>query len=312
MDQPSNILITGGCGFVGSNLVRSLRSRKSWSIRVLDDLRATGREHEVDAEVLVGDAADPKMLHDALDGVDTVVHLASETGVAPSLVDPMRDFEGNAGLAIRALEACRRVGVRRFVYASSGAALGQVDPPLHEGLLPRPSSPYGAGKLAGEAYCLAYAASFGMQTVALRFSNVYGPNSAHKKNAIPNFIKACLTDGSISVFGDGSQTRDFIYVDDLCNAIVLALQSDSVAGEVFQLGTGVETSISALIQAVAQVTETTPPVRFEQWRAGEVRKSVVDTSKAQRHLGFNAGTSLLDGLAATTEWFRTKWLPNAL
>jgi UDP-glucose 4-epimerase len=243
--------------------------------------------------------------------VDTVVHLASETGVAPSLVDPLRDFKGNAALAVKALEACRRSGIQRFVYASSGAALGQVDPPLHEGLLPRPSSPYGAGKLAGEAYCLAYAASFNMHTVALRFSNVYGPNSAHKQNAIPNFIKACLTGESITVFGDGSQTRDFIYVDDLCNAIALALQSDSVAGEVFQLGTGVETSISALIQAVAEVTGTTPPVRYEPWRAGEVRKSVVDTSKARRLLGFRAGTSLGDGLAATTDWFRTRWLPDA-
>jgi UDP-glucose 4-epimerase len=310
MSAPRSILITGGCGFVGTNLVRYLQANSSSSLRVLDDLRSASKSEVAGAEVMIGNAGDTELLADALAGVDAVVHLASETGVAPSLEDPLRDFEGNATLAVRTLDMCRRHGVTRFVYASSGAALGSVTPPLHEEILPRPSSPYGAGKLAGEAYCLAYAESFDMHTVALRFSNVYGPHSAHKRNAIPNFIKACLTGNAITVYGDGSQTRDFIYVDDLCAAISLAVEADDSAGEIFQLGTGVETSVRRLLELIPEIAGTTPPINFEPRRAGEVYKSVVDTSKARERLGFEARTSLRDGLTSTTEWFRAAWPPT--
>lgn len=305
-----HVLITGGCGFIGANLVRFLRRHTPWSVRVLDDLRAGRREHVPDdlAEVRIGDVADPSTLDAALAGVDAVIHLASQTGVAPSVADPLRDFEGNTLTTFRALEGCRRRGIGRLVFASSGAAVGEVAPPIHEELVPRPLSPYGAGKLAGEGYCHGYASSFGMHTVALRFSNVYGPFSPHKNNAVPNFIKRCLRTEPIEIFGDGSQTRDFIYVDDLCDGIVGGVTAQDVAGEVFQLGTGVETSIAELAELVRDAAGGGGDIRFAPRRAGEVYRSRVDITKARRLLGFDPSTELSEGLAATVAWYREHWL----
>jgi UDP-glucose 4-epimerase len=305
--EVNRVLITGGCGFIGTNLVRWLEARKGWSLRVVDDLR-TGTADPVDAlaEVVVGDVADPEVLDDALEGVDAVIHLASQTGVLPSVEDPLRDFEGNTRATFLALEGCRRRGIEHFVYASSGAALGDVDPPLHEELVPRPLSPYGAGKLAGEAYCRGYAGSFGMHTVSLRFANVYGPFSAHKNNAVPNFIAGCLRGEPIEIFGDGSKTRDFVYVEDLCAGIVAALESVGTSGEVFQLGTGVETSIGELVELVQEATGFRGEVRRRPARRGEVSRSRVDISKARRDLGFDPQVGLTEGLARTAAWYRER------
>ena len=306
-----NVLVTGGCGFIGANLVRFLEARTPWSLRVADDLRAGSRDAVPEglAAVSIGDVGDPAVVEPLLEGAHAVIHLASETGVLPSVENPARDFAGNAQTTFRLLESCRRAGVSRFVFASSGAALGDVPPPLHEEVVPRPLSPYGAGKLAGEAYCQGYAGSFGMQTVVLRFSNVYGPFSAHKKNAVPNFIKRCLADEPIDIFGDGSQTRDFIYVEDLCEAILGSLSNPEARGEVIQLGTGVGTSILELAELTKQVTGSKSEIRFEERRAGEVYKSQTDISKARRLLGFEPQTSLSDGLAQTADWYREAWLP---
>lgn len=305
------VLVTGGCGFIGANLVRFLRARTPWSVGVVDDLRAGSRDAvpEELADVGIGDVGDPAVVAPFLNDVDAVIHLASQTGVLPSVEDPTRDFEGNAQTTFRLLESCRRAGVDRFVFASSGAALGDVPPPLHEEVVPRPLSPYGAGKLTGEAYCQGYAGSFGMQTVVLRFSNVYGPFSAHKKNAIPNFIKRCLGNEPLDIFGDGSQTRDFIHVADLSEAIVGSLATPEAWGEVIQLGTGVGTSILELAELTKQVTGSGSEIRFEERRAGEVYKSQTDISKARRLLGFEPQTSLVDGLADTADWYRESWRP---
>jgi UDP-glucose 4-epimerase len=311
MRDLEHVLVTGGCGFIGANLVRHLRQRTSWRIRVVDDLR-TGRVESLEdglAEVRVGDVADPSVLEPALDGIDAVVHLASQTGVQPSVENPPADFEGNTAATFRVLDACRRLGVERVVFASSGAAVGEVPPPIHEEVVPRPVSPYGASKLAGEAYCRAFAASFGMQTVALRFSNVYGPFSAHKKNAVPTFIKHCLTGRPIVIYGDGSQTRDFIHVEDLSDAIVRSLTAKGVGGEVFQVATGIETSIGDLAALVKEVTGGTADIRFEAKRQGEVYRSRADISKARRVLGFDPVTALPQGVASTAAWYRENWLP---
>ncbi|MFN2490535.1 MAG: NAD-dependent epimerase/dehydratase family protein [Actinomycetota bacterium] len=305
MNDIERILITGGCGFIGANLVRLLHSRSQEEIRVLDDLR-TGKKGYVDglADVRIGDSADRSVLDDALEGIDAVVHLASQTGVGPSLEDPVRDFEGNATTTFRVLEGCRRHGISRIVLASSGAAVGDVPPPLHEELVPRPLSPYGAGKLVGEAYCHAYAGSFGMHTVALRFANVYGPLSAHKSNAIPNFIRRGLRNEAIEVYGDGSQTRDFIHVDDLCEGILRALTADGVAGEVFGLASGVETSILEVAELTQRATGGRGPICFRPGRAGEVYKSRTDISKARRLLGFDVRVDLAQGISRTAAWYR--------
>jgi UDP-glucose 4-epimerase len=276
---------------------------------VIDDLRAGRRDH-VDssaAEVLIGDVADPAALEPALDGIDAVIHLASQTGVIPSVENPVGDFEGNTLATFRTLDGCRRKGIERIVFASSGAAVGDVPPPIHEEIVARPVSPYGAGKLAGEAYCSSFASSFGMHTVALRFSNVYGPFSTHKNNAIPNFIKRCLQGEPLHIYGDGSQTRDFIHVDDLCDGIVRGLTAENVAGEVFQLGTARETSVAALARLVQEAVGGRSEILFEPRRAGEVYKSRVDISKARRLLGFEPKIELPAGLASTAAWYRDVW-----
>jgi UDP-glucose 4-epimerase len=307
MSTVERVLVTGGCGFIGANLVRRIRSESDWDVRVVDDLR-TGRESYLQgdlAEVIVGDVADPDVIQPALEGVDAVVHLASQTGVLPSVEDPGRDFEGNTLTTFRVLDACRRRGVSRVVFASSGASVGDVTPPIHENVVPRPLSPYGAGKLAGEAYVQGFAGSFGMQTAALRFSNVYGPYSLHKDNAIPNFIRRCLRGERLEIYGDGHQTRDFIYVHDLCGGIMGAVTAEGIGGEIFQLGTSVETSVVELAQLIQEVTGTETEIDFEDRRAGEVYKSRVDISKAERLLGFRPVIELRDGLAQTAEWYRT-------
>src|SRR5215208_588161 len=306
MSTVERVLVTGGCGFIGANLVRRIRDARGWSVRVVDDLR-TGRESYVPgelAEVTIGDVADPAVLEPALKGVDAVVHLASQTGVLPSVEDPARDFEGSITATFRVLDACRRRDIARFVFASSGASVGDVTPPIHENVVPRPVSPYGAGKLAGEAYMQGFAGSFGMQAAALRFSNVYGPYSLHKDNAIPNFIRRCLRGERLEIYGDGSQTRDFIHVQDLCDGIIGAVAADDIGGEVFQLGTSVETSVVELARLIQEVTGAEVDIDYEERRAGEVYKSRVDISKAQRLLDFQPAIELREGLALTAEWYR--------
>lgn len=306
MSTVERVLVTGGCGFIGANLVRRIRSGPGWDVRVVDDLR-TGREAYVPgdlAEVVIGDVADPAVLAPALENVDAVVHLASQTGVLPSVEDPARDFEGSITATFRVLDACRTRGIARFVFASSGASVGDVTPPIHENVVPKPVSPYGAGKLAGEAYVQGFAGSFGMQTAALRFSNVYGPYSLHKDNAIPNFIRRCLRGERLEIFGDGSQTRDFIHVQDLCDGIIGAVAADGIGGEIFQLGTSVETSVVDLARLIQEVTGADVEVDYEERRAGEVYKSRVDISKAQRLLDFQPAIELREGLALTAEWYR--------
>jgi UDP-glucose 4-epimerase len=308
------VLVTGGCGFVGANLVRFLKERTGWRLRVVDDLRKGSREHVGDdlAEVVIGDVADPNVLAAALDGIDAVIHLASETGVVPSVEDPTRDFEGNIVPTFRLLEACRTRGIGRVVFASTGAAVGEVPPPIHEEVLPKPLSPYGAGKLAGEAYCHVYAASFGMETASLRFSNVYGPYSLHKRgNAVPQFVKRCLSGEDIVIYGDGTQTRDFIYVEDLCDCIHRAAITDGVAGEVFQVATAVETSILDLARLVQNVISASNQIQFAPPRPGEVYRSRADISKAGRLLGFHPAVALDEGIARTAEWYREHWAPGA-
>jgi len=306
MSDVQRVLITGGCGFIGANLTRLIRDRTDWSVRIVDDMRVgTPEMVEGLADVHRGDVGDPAVLKEVLKDIDAVVHLASETGVAPSVEDPVRDFEGNAMTTFRVLEGCRQMQVRRFVFASSGAAVGDVTPPIHENIVPRPLSPYGAGKLVGEAYCQAYAGSFGLNTVALRFSNVYGPLSAHKtKNAVPSFISLALRGQDLLIYGDGSQTRDFIYVEDLCEGILSSVTTDGISGEVFQLGTSIETSILEIAEIVRDVAEADVAINFEPRRAGEVYKSRVDISKATRLLGFNPKIDIKGGLARTAAWYR--------
>ncbi|MFZ2089991.1 MAG: NAD-dependent epimerase/dehydratase family protein, partial [Desulfobaccales bacterium] len=202
-------LIAGGAGFIGSNLIRALL----WSgitIRVLDDL-SSGRAQDVanlPVKLVVGDIRDRQVVDEVMAGVQIVVCLAARTGVVPSVMDPSGDMSVNVGGTLNLLEAAVRHRVDRFIFASTGGAIvGEADPPVHEDMPPSPLSPYGAGKLAGEGYCSAFWGSYGLKTVPLRFSNIYGPFSYHKGSVIAQFFRQIMAQEELTIFGDGEQTR---------------------------------------------------------------------------------------------------------
>ena len=206
------------------------------------------------------------------------------------------------------IEAARKVGIEQFVFASTGGAIvGQVDPPVHEQIPTRPISPYGASKLAAEGYLSAYFGSYGMNTSALRFSNVYGPRSYHKGSVIAQFFKNILARKEISVFGDGTQTRDFVYVGDICRAILLAL-STNAGGQVYQLGSGKPTSVNELLELMREAVRPTtlPPIKHMPFREGEILHTYSKIDHARTKLGFVPATSLVNGLEETWEWFLSR------
>jgi UDP-glucose 4-epimerase len=297
------VLVTGGAGFIGANLVRLLLENEH-TVRVLDNLSTGKREYldGLDVELIVGDIRDVETVNGAVQGMEGVVHLAAQTGVPGSLANPRLDCEVNVIGTLNMLEASRQSGLRRFVFASSNAPLGRQTPPATEDKAPLPISPYGASKLAGEGYCLAYHGSWRLGTVVLRFANVYGPYSTHKNSVVAKFFKDILIKGQITIDGDGEQTRDFVYVDDLCRAILLALRSD-VSGEVFQIATGVETSILELAALVREVVEQDVGVKYAPSRQGDIRKNYSVIGKAQDMLGWEPEVRLVDGLRKTRESF---------
>ncbi|GAB4279712.1 MAG: SDR family NAD(P)-dependent oxidoreductase [Candidatus Promineifilaceae bacterium] len=304
------ILVTGGAGFVGANLTRVLLD-SGYRVTVLDNLSAGNLTYldGLDLEFVQGDILDADLVNKVVREHDGIVHLAAQTGVPGSLVDPRRDCEVNVIGTLNMLEAARAEQDRRgkqirFVFASSNAPLGKQPPPATEDKAPLPISPYGASKLAGEGYCLAYHGSWGLGTVVLRFANLYGPYSAHKNSVVAKFLKDIMTQGQITIDGDGGQTRDFIYVGDLCRAILLALESE-VSGQVFQIATGVETSILELAALVQEVVGRNVGVEHGPPRQGDIRKNYSGIRKVHIVLGWQPTTKLLAGLRQTVDWFST-------
>ena len=324
-----NWLITGGCGFLGTSFIRRLLGEGGHKMRVVDNL-AVGTRDDLSpvadfvetapadlgpmssgggpaVELIVGDILDENLALRAAEGVDVILHLAANTGVEPSVRDPRADCLANVIGTLNYLEAARHRGVGRFVSASSGAALGEVEPPLHEELASHPASPYGASKLAGEGYCSAYFRTFGVETVALRFGNVYGPGSGHKNSAVARFTKRALRGEHLEIYGDGTQTRDYIYIDDLIRAVYLSSTVEGVGGETFQIATSAETTVlelvDELLSTLAAAGIKNVDVRRGEPRQGDVMRNYADVSKAATMLGWRAEVSLPEGLRRTVEWF---------
>jgi UDP-glucose 4-epimerase len=241
----------------------------------------------------------------AVAGVDAIVHLAARAGIDDSVRDPLGTFEANVAWSVGLLEAARLAGVRRFVFASSNAAAGDHPPPSDETDLPHPLSPYGASKLAIEAYCQAYAATFGLAACSLRFSNAYGPYALHKRSVVAAWLRAALAGQPIEINGDGSQTRDFVHADDLAAAVIAALAApdDDIAGELFQAGTGVETTVAQLADELARAVGRPVEISHAPARVGDVQRNVARVDKAAAILGYRAAVPLADGLARTAAWF---------
>jgi UDP-glucose 4-epimerase len=298
------VIVTGGAGFIGSALVRLLADR-GYGVRVYDNL-STGSEELLDgtgAELVRDDVRDVDSLERAARGCDTVFHLAAGTGVIPSIEDPFADFDMNACGTLAALWAARRAGATRFVFSSSNAPLGAGAYPASEARPVAPLSPYGAGKAAGEAYCSAFYGAYGLDTVAVRFSNAYGPRSAHKGNVIPLFLRSILEGRELVVYGDGAQTRDFVYVEDLADGLLRAAEVDGIGGEIFQLASGVETSLNRLVELLGEVTGRELAVRREPPRPGEILRNYSLIEKARERLGYAPAVQLEQGLRRTHEWF---------
>jgi UDP-glucose 4-epimerase len=302
------VLITGGAGFIGSNLAGRLADRGD-HVRILDDLSVGTPAYlrGVDHEFVRGTLADPDTVRAAVSGVDAVVHLAARAGIDDSVRDPLGTFDANVAWSVRLLEEARLAGVRRFVFASSNAAAGDHEPPSDETDLPHPISPYGASKLAIEAYGQAYAATYGLVTCSLRFSNAYGPRSLHKRSVVAGWLRAAIAGEPLTIHGDGEQTRDFVFADDLVSAVTAALDApaDAVAGELFQAGTGVESTINGLAEAIGRATGRDVRIDRGPARAGDVRRNVARVDKAAERLGYRAAIGLDEGLARTAAWFET-------
>jgi UDP-glucose 4-epimerase len=303
----TRVLITGGCGFIGSNLIELLRRNENCEIRVLDN-ESSGSKSDIAAfgvDFVGGDVNDATAVAKAVKGVDLVVHLAADTRVIDSIAAPEPNFRTNVSGTFNLLCRMREAGITRIVNASTGGAiLGEVEPPVHEEMAAAPLSPYGASKLAAEGYCSAFTGAYGFLATSLRFSNVYGPRSYHKGSVVAHFFKRILEGKDLSVYGDGTQTRDYVFVEDLCEGILLAMKSGT--GGVFQLGTGVPTTINELISLIRENLGSEFPVtvRYEAFRPGELRNTWCDIRKARSALGYDPKTPVALGLLRTWGWFR--------
>lgn len=305
--QYPRVLVTGGAGFIGANLVRLL-NQQGHDVVVIDNLLVGKKAYldGLDIEFHEKDIRNPEEVSACFKNVDAVIHLAAFGNVVDSIQHPIENFQINARGTLNVLEAARAAGARKFVLASTGGALmGNAPPPVDETSVPQPISPYGASKLAGEAYCSAYSTSYGLDTVCCRFGNVYGPYSAHKKGVITRYIKQISKGHPVTIYGDGESMRDYIYVDDLCNGIACALNHNTGAFNIFHLATGQGTRISELAELIyGFFPEMDRQIRHEPARTGEVDKNFAACGKARRVLGFEPRVSLHQGLEMTVQWYR--------
>jgi len=298
-----NFLITGAAGFLGSSLANQL-AREGHQVRGLDDL-STGDPQALtpDVHFTRGDVSDRPKLWTLLQEVDVVYHLAARVSVPESVLYP-RDYNNvNVGGTVALMEAMRDVGVRRVVLASSGAVYGDLgDQTLTESITPNPRSPYAVSKLAAEYYVRTIGGLWGIETVSLRIFNAYGPGQhlpASHPPVVPHYLRQALRGGTLVAHGDGSQTRDYVYVDDVISALVAASTAPNINGLVINVGSGKETSIKDLIKHVLDVTGGKAEVIYNAQTSGGVSRMKADLSLANQKLNYRPSLSLVEGLRLT-------------
>lgn len=304
-------LVTGGAGFIGSHLVEAL-AKQGRRVRVLDDL-STGLAANVEqlpgVELIRGDVGDPAAVGRAAEGCELVFHLAALASVQKSVEAPAESHRVCATGTLHVLDAARRGGVRRVVYAASASAYGIPAGEVQSEETPVcPLSPYAAAKLSGELYCEAFTATYGLETVRLRFFNIFGPRQRADSpySGVIAIFAAALSEGRVpTIFGDGQQTRDFTYVSDVVQALQLASHQPGVGGQVFNVGTGRPTSLLDLIGALNRQLGTNVTPRFAETRAGDIRHSRADISKGRQFLGYDPAVPFEAGLAETLAWYRS-------
>jgi nucleoside-diphosphate-sugar epimerase len=313
--QQLRALVTGGGGFIGHHLVRRLLT-DGYEVRVLDNF-ATGRRERLkglEVELIEGDLRSYERAHAAVRGMELVLHLGAVPSVPRSVQDPLTTSAVNIDGTLNVLLAARDEGVRRVVFASSSSVYGASPVlPKREDHQPLPVSPYGVAKLAAEHYCRTFSAVYGLETVALRLFNVFGPGQdplSQYAAVVPRFITALVGGYSPSIYGDGHQTRDFTYVDDVVDAFVLAAQAADAVGEVVNVCAGSETSLLDLLSLLEEVVGSAPAPLFEPPRPGEVRASQGDRTKAQLVLGWSPRRTLREGLNASVEAYAARAAPT--
>ncbi len=301
-------LVTGGAGFIGSHLVEALLARGE-SVRVADNFSSGTRANiPAGVDVVEGDLAAPGIATRAMTGVDYVLHMAAVPSVPRSVADPIGTNHDNVDATLQVLVAARDAGVRRVVFSGSSAEYGDSpDLPKREDMVPTPVTPYGLQKLIGEQYCRMFTSLYGLETVSLRYFNVFGPRQSPDSpysGVISLFIHAFLRGQAPTVFGDGAQTRDFVYVSDVVSGVLRAATTPGVAGESINIATGRSVSVLQLVNALQQVVGTSVAPVFAPPRGGDVLHSQADITKARTRLAFEPAVSLEDGLRQTVAWFK--------
>jgi nucleoside-diphosphate-sugar epimerase len=304
-------LVTGGAGFIGGHLAERLLA-EGWSVRVLDDF-SSGRESNLTGcggriDLVRGDVRDPATLARALDGVEVVFHQAAVPSVPRSVAEPLRTSSVNIDGTLMVLETARAAGVRRVVYAASSSVYGDDRAqPKRESMAARLLSPYALQKFAGEEYCRLYHALHGLETVSLRYFNVYGPRQDPESEyaaVIPRFATAALSGAPAEIYGDGEQTRDFIFVGDAVGANLLAADAKAAPGQVVNIASGRRTSLNQLWEEICDLVGVTLEARYAAPRPGDVRDSLASVEWAGELLGYEPSVDLREGLRQTIESFR--------
>ena len=307
----THYLVTGGAGFIGSHLVEEL-VRRGDRVRVADSLvtgKRTNLAHVPDVEFLQGDLADLAFAQRATHGVDFVLHQAAIPSVPRSVTDPITSNKANVDATLNILVAARDAGVRRVVFAGSSSAYGNAPTlPKHEDMPPRPLSPYALQKLVGEQYLQMFTALYGLETVSIRYFNVFGPRqdpASPYSGVISVFATALLDGRPPTIYGDGEQTRDFTYVANVVDGVLRACEAPDANGEVINVATGGRISLNTLFETMRRLIGVDVEPVYADERQGDVRDSQADISKAQRILGYNPTVPFEDGLRLTVEWYRT-------
>ncbi|MDX9702724.1 MAG: SDR family oxidoreductase [Candidatus Auribacterota bacterium] len=310
----SKFLVTGGAGFIGSNIVKYILRNDIGSVRIIDDL-SSGKMKNIEPvmdsiEFIKGSIEDTKCVEKAVDGVDYVLHLAAIPSVPRSVEHPRMTNDANITGTLNMLIGARDAGVKRFVFSSSSSIYGDSEVmPKVETMTPNPISPYGIHKLTGEYYCKVFYQLYGLQTVSLRYFNVFGPSqdpNSEYAAVIPKFITMVLNDKSPTIFGDGEQTRDFTYVENVIKANLCATQADlgSGYGDVFNIACGTRISLNDLVSSInAILGKNIDPVHLDP-RPGDIKHSLAGVKKAAEKLKYTPDISLEKGIEMTIEWYK--------
>ena len=304
-------LVTGGAGFIGSNTVDEL-VRRGHSVVVLDDF-SSGKEDNL-AEVrnkitfIKGSITDIEVVRKAMHEAEYVLHLAAKTSVPRSVKDPIETNKINIDGTLNVLVAAKELKVKRVVFAASSSAYGETPTlPKVETMQPEPISPYGVTKYVGELYGQAFGRCYGLENVALRYFNIFGPRqdpSSPYSGVLAKFCSAFLEDAQPVVFGDGEQTRDFTYVENAVQANLLACEAPSVSGKVFNVGVGGRVSLNEVVRVLGKISGKTLETKYEPPRDGDIRDSQADITQARELLGYEPQVSFEEGLSRTYEWYR--------